>query len=212
MLASSVEMESALVRSAPLALPAHGEATRVQVGRAEMVLENRRGSYSLLWSDGREAQRFVLGLHGAGKLSVELRAPRLPLTCVPRDVLTLVPGARIRGYLTVPLVPTVVWREQLDQPKSLIELVPSDLEGTWDSDAGHAFRVGVNWLTRFPFCSGAVQCVVPVRLHNGSGQVACPSSLQLSLADQDLAELRGALVVRPRRMRWSSEDRFLEDA
>ena len=54
-------------------LPGHGDATRVQVGRAELVLENRRGSFSLLWSDGREARRYVLGLTDSGQLSVELR-------------------------------------------------------------------------------------------------------------------------------------------
>ena len=210
MLPASDDLTAALTRATELELPGHGEATRIQVGRAELVLENRRGSYSMLWSDGREARRFILGITGAGKLSVELRAPRLPLTCVPRDVLTMVPGARIRGYLTIPLVPTIVWRAQLEQPQSLVELIPSELEGTWDPESGHAFRVGVDWLSRFPFRSGAVQCVVPIRLCNAGDLVACPSSLELKIADDDLFELRGALIVRPRRLRWSSDQRFVE--
>ncbi|MGC6486382.1 MAG: hypothetical protein ACON4Z_01950 [Planctomycetota bacterium] len=186
----------------PLDVPGHGDATRVQVGRAELVLENRRGSFSLLWSDGRDARRYVLGLTEAGELCVELRVPRLPLRCVPRDVVTLVPGARLQGYVTVPLVPTLVWRSGASAGEPLVEMLPDDLQGVWDEATGHAFEVGVAWLSRFPFRSGAAQAVVPLRLANAGDEVVSPAYLDVSLTDDALWELRGALVVRPQRLTW----------
>ena len=184
-----------IARSLPLTRPAHGQATRVQVGRADLVLENRRGSYTLLWSDGRESRRYVLGLADRGHLSVELRAPRLPLACIPRDTLTLVGGARLRGYVTIPLVPTVVWRTRPDTPEVVLELLPEDLHGLWQEERGHSFRVAVNWMTRFPFASGAALCVVPLFLKNKGDQLVCPASIDLQLHDAELTELRGTLVL-----------------
>lgn len=213
MLAASEESPRPLQRSMPLARPAHGSASRVQLGRVELVLENCRGSYSLLWSDGRESRRYVLGLsasgqrntgqYAMGQLSVELRAPRLPLHIMPRELLTLVPGARLRGFLTVPLVPTVVWRNQLDQPQVLIELHPEALQGHWQEDTGHSLRCGASWLVRFPFQTGEPQLVVPIRLYNDSREPASPSHLELSVEDADLIELRGAILLRPRRLHWN---------
>lgn len=212
MLAASDDMSAALARSVPLPRPAHGQASRVQIGRAELVLENRRGSYSLLWSDGRQARRYVLGLSGTGQLQVELRAPRLPLVLVPREVLTVVPGARLRGYLTVPLVPTLVWRDGLAQPQTLLELLPKGLQGVWDEQRGHAFRCGASWLTRFPFQTGEPQCVVPLRLVNDGAQPACPAQLDVHIGDDDLVELRGTIVVRPQRLRFDERGDEEDDA
>lgn len=195
---------TSLARQVPVALPAHGHATRVQVGRAELVLENLRGSFSLLWSDGREARRYVLGLTEQGALRCELRVPRLPVRCAPREVVTLVPGARLRGYVTVPLVPTVVWCPDGAEPVALVELLPDDLQGVWDERTGHAFQCGVAWLSRFPFRSGAAHAVVPLRLSNRGDEVASPDHLDLSLSDDSLFELRGALVARPQRLVWGA--------
>jgi len=211
MLAASENMSATLARSVPLSRPAHGQATRVQIGRAELVLENRRGSYSLLWSDGREARRYVLGLTEHGQLHVDLRAPRLPLSVVPREVLTVVPGARLRGYITVPLVPTLVWRDRLAQPQTLLELLPKALQGTWHEQHGHAFRCSASWLTRFPFQTGEPHCVVPLRLANVGSEPACPASLPVHLTDDDLVELRGTLLVRPQRLRWNGAERASEE-
>ena len=203
MLASPEDSPRPLQRSMPLARPARGSASRVQLGRVELVLENCRGSYTLLWSDGRESRRYVLGLGDSGQLSVELRAPRLPLHIVPRELLTLVPGARLRGFLTVPLVPTVVWRNQLDQPQVLIELHPEGLQGHWQEDDGHSLRCGASWMVRFPFQTGEPQLVVPIRLYNDSREPASPSHLELAIEDADLMELRGAILLRPRRLHWN---------
>jgi len=194
-----------LARAMDMELPGHGDATRVQVGRAELVLENRRGSFSLLWSDGREARRYVLGLTDRGQLRLELRVPRLPLCCVPRDVVTLVPGARLRGYVTVPLVPTVVWRRGDAPAEPLVELVPDELQATWDEQKGHAFEVGVSWLSRFPFRSGAAQAIAPLRLANRGDAVVSPRHLDVQLTDDGLWELRGALVARPQRLVWGED-------
>ncbi|MGK0202802.1 MAG: hypothetical protein ACI9S9_001874, partial [Planctomycetota bacterium] len=137
MLAASEENPAALARSMPLPRPSPGTASRVQLGRAELVLEHSRGSYSLLWSDGREARRYLLGLSESGQLSVELRAPKLPVHIVPRELLTIVPNARMRGFMTVPLIPTVVWRDGLNQQQTLIELHQPNLQGHWDETSGH---------------------------------------------------------------------------
>lgn len=202
MLAASDDNPTALKRSVPLPRPSHGSASRVQLGRAELVLENARGSYSLLWSDGREARRYVLGLSTSGQLSVDLRAPRMPVHIVPRELLTIVPGARLRGFLCVPLVPTVVWRDGVDKPQTLIELHPTSLQGHWQEDSGHAFRSSASWMVRFPFQTGEPNVVVPVRVYNDDPEPACPGQLEVSITDDDLIELRGAILVRPRRLHW----------
>lgn len=211
MLAVSADNPAVLARSLPLPRPARGDATRVRVGSAEIVLERTRGGDSLLWSDGREARRYVLGLHDSGQLSLELRAPRLPLCAIPREVLTLVPGARLRGYVMLPLVPTVVWRDRLRPPETLIELLPATLEAQWDERHGHSFRCAVSWLTRFPFPSGSALAVAPLVLRNRSAEVVCPGRLDVAFGDNDVHELRGALVLEPRRIVWPEAGRHLDD-
>lgn len=209
MLAASEGMPAELARSVPLPRPASGAASRVQLGRAELVLEHGRGGYSLLWSDGREARRYVLGLHDKGQLSVELRAPRHALRLVPREVVTIVPGARLRGYVTVPLVPTVVWRDGPGKSHTLLELHPKGLQGLWDERRGaHALRCPVSWLSRFPFRSGEPQAIVPLRLYNDGVDAWSPSELAFDLCDDDLVNLRGVLLVRPRRVRSTDEQEF----
>lgn len=203
MLVASEDNPAALARSMPLPRPSPGAASRVQLGRAELVLEHSRGSYSLLWSDGREARRYLLGLSKSGQLSVELRAPKLPVRIVPRELLTIVPNARMRGFMTVPLVPTVVWRDGLHPPQTLIELHQPNLQGHWEESSGHSIRSAASWLVRFPFQTGEPQVVVPLRLYNDGSEPACPGQLELEITDDDLVELRGSIVVRPRRMRWS---------
>jgi hypothetical protein len=194
------ERASALARAVPLPLPLHEHASRLQLGRAELVLENRRGTYSMLWSDGRNARRYILGLTKHGELSVELRAPRLPVRCAPTDALTLVAGARLRGYLTVPLVPTVVWRDRTAPSRTLVELLPETLQGVWSEEQGHSFRLGVHWMTRFPYPSGQPQVVIPIRVYNRGSDTVSPANIDVQLHDDDLIELRGAIVTRPRRL------------
>ncbi|MGK0205375.1 MAG: hypothetical protein ACI9S9_004463, partial [Planctomycetota bacterium] len=58
---------------------------------------------------------------------------------------------------------------------------------------------------RFPFQTGEPHVVVPIRLYNTSSEPACPGKLELEITDDDLLELRGSIVVRPRRMHWADQ-------
>ncbi len=190
-----------------LPLPARGSNARVRVGSSELVLEHVRGGFSLLWSDGREARRHALGLPGDGELVLQLCLPRLPLCVVTRDVLTIAPRGRLRGYVQVPLVPTLVFRGRSGEAHTLIELPSRELAAEWDEANGHSFRVSSPWHVRFPMRSGEPRVVVPMWLHNVSPGVLSPAFLPLQLRDADLHELRGSIVARPRRLQWTG-DRF----
>ena len=187
----------------PLPKPQRGGSTRVQLGCNELVLESVRGGHSLLWLDGREARRFALGLDADGLLLLQLRAPRLPICVVPREVLSIVPGGRLRGYLQVPLVPTVVWQPVGGAAVPLVELPPRELGAEWDEGEGARFRCTSSLHVRFPMRSGEASAIVPVVLRNVGDEVVSPGHLPLQLTDEDLEELRGSLVVRPRRLIWT---------
>jgi hypothetical protein len=195
-----------LSRVVPLPLPRQGEATRVMLGAAEVVLEQHRGGFTLLWSDGRDAKRFVLGLTDDGQLQLELHPPRFPMRLTPREAMTIVPGGRLCGYVTAPLVPTLVWSDGALPARSLLELLPSMLHAEWDDAEGCRFACGVTWLTRFPLMNEEPRCVVPLRLHNCGDEPASPACFEVSLTPDDLVELRGTLVVRPRRIRWRGDE------
>lgn len=191
---------AALSLVVPLPRPQRGNASRARVGNAELVLERARGAYTLLWSNGREARRYVLGLREQGHLQLELRAPRLPLHLVPRETLTLVPGARLCGYVTAPLIPTIVWRDDSGNAETLFELHPPELQGQWEEDTGHALRCAVAWLVRFPMRSGEPRVVLPLRLSNHGNSAVTPGRLRVRLTDADLTPLRAAIVTRPHRI------------
>ena len=186
--------------------PGRGSSARVQIGSNELVLEHVRGGFSLLWSDGREARRHAIGLPAHGELTLQLRLPRLPVRVVTRDMLTLAPQGRLRGYVQVPLVPTLMFRDGLGTTQTLIELPPRELAAEWDDQAGHTYRVSSPWHVRFPMRSGEPRVVVPAWLHNCSTEVLSPAQLPLQLAVEDLHELRGSVVAQPRRLRWNGVD------
>jgi hypothetical protein len=190
--------------SVPVPYPARGANTRIRLGSSDLVLESVRGGHALLWSDGRQARRYGLGLRPDGELHLQLRAPRLPVHCVPRDVLTIVPGARLRGYVHVPLVPTLTWTSPGAEPAVLLELPPNDLTAEWDEHEGHRFRCVSPWLVRFPMRSGEPRAVVPLSVHNLDDGMLSPTNLPLQLGDDDLVAMRGSVVVRPRRLQWRS--------
>ena len=50
--------------------------------------------------------------------------------------------------------------------------------------------------------SGEPKVVVPFRLHNASHGLLSPEFLPLALADGDLRERRGSILVAPRRLHW----------
>lgn len=189
-----------------IARPARGGSTRAQCGSYELVFEAQRGGHALLWSDGHEARRFAIGLDDGATLALVLRAPRLPVRVVPRDVVVLAPGGRLRGYVQVPLVPTVVCRSPAAAQHTLLELPTRDLAAEWDEQAGTVFRIGSAWHVRFPVRSGEPRAIVPAWLANPTAEVACPAHLPMRVHDHDLVSLRGVVVVAPRRLRWDGRD------
>lgn len=180
--------------------PERGGSTRVQLGTNELVLESVRGGHSMLWLDGRESRRFVLGLGASGELLLQLRAPRLPVWVVCREVLGIVPGGRLRGYLQVPLVPTVVWRCGAAEPLTLVELPPRELAAEWDEQNGSRFRCTSSLHVRFPMRNGEARAIVPIVVKNVGDTVLSPGHLPLQFADGDLLARRGSLLLRPRRL------------
>jgi hypothetical protein len=189
----------------PLPRPARGGCTRVRLGSAEVILEAVRGGHSLLWTNGRDARRYAVGLHRDGQLTLQLRAPRLAVHVVPREVVGLVPGGRLAGYVAVSLVPTIVWHQADGASQVLLELHPADLAAEWDEAHGHSFTTASAWLVRFPMRNGEPRAVVPVRLHNPTRTIASPPAVPLLLRDDELTELRGCIVARPRRLVWSGD-------
>jgi hypothetical protein len=189
----------------PLPLPSRGQSTRVRVGTSELVLESVRGGHSLLWSDGRSARRYSLGLPDDGVMELRFCAPKFPLRVVPRDVLALVPRARLSGYLQVPLVPTLRWLAGPGPGLDVIELAPNDLQAEWDESQGPWQRCASSLHVRFPMRSGEAKVVVPVHVKNLGRDVLSPPFLPLHLTDADLREKRDSIVVAPRRLVWNGE-------
>lgn len=183
--------------------PSRGTSTRIQIGSHEVVLEAVRGGHAFLWSNGRQARRYMLGLGPQGHLTLQLRAPALPVRVVPRDVVTVVPGGRVAGYVQVSLVPTLVWHDENGGSRTLVEVLPDDLAAEWDEQAGHTLHGGSPWFSRFPMRNGEPRAVVPVRIANQGPDVLTPPHLDLRLHDAELVSLRGSVVVAPRRLRWS---------
>jgi hypothetical protein len=200
-----MEASPSLPLFAELPRPSRGGTTRVQLGSSELILERVRGGHSLLWSDGRQARRYALGLGAAGRLGLQLRAPRLPLRVAPRDTISVAPGARLCGYVHVPLVPTLVWRPGDGHDHVLVELQPNELAAEWDDHVGYTFRCASPWLVRFPMRNGEPRAVVPLRLYNRGDAPLCPAALPLRLTDDDLQPLRGSIVAAPRRLQFDGD-------
>lgn len=189
----------------PLSRPERGGSTRAQFGNNEVVLEATRGGYSLLWLDGRQARRFAVGLTARGELMVALRAPRLPVRVVARDTLTLAPGARLRGYVQLPLVPTIVWHDAGHEAQVLAEFPRPELAAEWDDRDGTVYRCASPFHVRYPIPGTEPRATVPVWLANPTEGVACPSFVPLRVADDELHELRGGIAILPRRLRWNGQ-------
>lgn len=189
----------------PLPLPLRGQSSCVRVGTSELVLESVRGGYSLLWSDGRSARRYALGLPEGGLMELRFRAPKFPLRVVPRDVVVLVPRGRLAGYLHVPLVPTLCWSSGAGPALEVIELAPNELQAEWDESQGPWQRCASSLHVRFPMRSGEARVVVPVRINNLGRDVLSPPFLPLQLRDEELLERRDSIVVAPRRLVWNGE-------
>lgn len=188
--------------STRLDLPPRGGSARMAVGGNELVFEAVRGGYTLLWHAGREARRYVVGLCGPGSLHLELRAPRYPVKLLLQETLALAPRARVRGYVQVPLVPTLLWRDADGVLTQLLDFTPAGLAAEW-SDSDQPLQCCTSpWLVRFPVHTGEPRAIVPLLLKNGSDAVCSPADLPCVLRAGDLHELRGRIVAPPRRLQW----------
>lgn len=201
-----MDARSTMPLQTPLPRPARGASTRLQFGAKEIVLEATRGGYALLWLDGRTARRFALGLTERGMLHLLLRAPRLPVRVETRDTLTLAPGARLRGYVQVPLVPTIVWAAGADhEVQQLIEFPRPELGAEWDDREGTIYRCVSAFHVRYPVPGAEPHATVPVWLANPTDRVASPAFVPLQIADEELHERRSGVAILPRRLRWNGQ-------
>lgn len=198
-------MDSPLSLRLALPLPLRGQSARLQLGASELVLEAVRSGHTLLWSNGREARRYHLGLRADGELTLRLRAPKLPLRVVLRDVLAIVPGGRVGGYLHLPLVPTLQWTGADGASFDLIELLPPDLHGEWDEATGPWLHCPTALQVRFPMRTGDAKVVIPVRLYNDTSDLVSPAHLPMPITDAELREKRSCVIVAPRRLRWTKD-------
>ena len=113
----------------PLVRPGRGQSARWRLGRIELILEPVRGGWSLLCLDGEVARTWSLGLSDEGELWLDCRVPRLPVHLALRDPLVLVPRSRVRGYVTLPMIPTICWRDRDGSQQTIAELLPPMLTG-----------------------------------------------------------------------------------
>ena len=189
----------------PIARPVRGGSTRVLVGRLELVLEHARtGGLLLLVNDGRSMRRWNLPLHENAQLRVEHRAPRFPVRVALTPPLVLPPGQRRRGFVVVPVVPTIVW-QRIGQPAEIVaELLPRGLVGEWRDDAC-VVCCTASWQATWPEPSPEPHVVVAVHLRNRSAATWSVDELPFTLRDTDVVELRQRLVARPVRVQPTSD-------
>jgi hypothetical protein len=184
----------ALRLSMPLPLPQRGGLVRARCGPCEALLERVRGGFAFVWSDGRRAERLHLGLGGGGELLLELRAPEARVAITPQDPVVVGPGARVRGYVLAPLVPTLVWRRADGGVTPLHAFVPETLAAEWRAGAGHGFATLSPWCARFPArAASQLQAVLPVRVRN-DGRVPHEVAAIPFAAHSGLRACRGGLV------------------
>jgi hypothetical protein len=122
-----------------------------------------------------------------------------------RETLVLAPGGRLRGYVQVPLIPTLFGLREGGAPVRLVEFTTGELAPEWDEANGLLLRTTGSWLVRFPMPTGEPRVVVPLRLRNDDAAVASPGECELLLRPEDLVELRGALITAPRRLAWNGQ-------
>lgn len=187
-----------LARRTVLPRPPRGGATRLSCGACDGLLEAARGGYSFLWSDGRSGQRVHLGVPASGDIALVLAPPRSLVRVVLREPVVLAPGARLRGYVGVPLAPTLTWTDSDGVEHDLHAFAAGDLASEWDERSGHVQVTTSQWFQRFPVRGAELRAIVPVRIrHSGRAPFETPF-VPIGLGAVDLDAARGALVARPR--------------
>lgn len=194
---------------APLPIPTRGTSQRFRLGRIELVLEPVRGGYSLLCLDGESARTWSLGLTGQGSLWLQCRLPRWPLRVSLKDTLVLVPRSRVRGYVQVPLVPTLVWRAPNRVDGVVAELLPAALSAEWEeSSSAVVLRWSSPFLQRLPLPDDMPRGMVPLWIANRSEAIQGPETLPVSVHDDEMRPCRGHLVAAPRRLLLDDQGRI----
>lgn len=199
---------------APLPIPGRGTSQRFRLGRIELVLEPVRGGYSLLCLDGESARTWSLGLTGQGStvqgsLWLQCRLPRWPLRVSLKDTLVLVPHSRVRGYVQVPLVPTLVWRSPGRVDGVVAELLPAALSAEWEeTSSAVVLRWSSPFLQRLPLPDDMPRGIVPLWIANRSDAIQGPDALPVSVHDDEMHACRGHLVAAPRRLVLDDQGRI----
>lgn len=198
-------MDTVLPHLGTVTLPRlrRGQSSRVRLGRLELVLEATRSGYALLCLDGQQARSWSLGLPPTGELRLACRAPRWPLAIALKDPLLVLPGGRVRGYVRVPLVPTLCFLPAIGDEVLVAELVPLELHAEWDEANGTCVqRCTSALLHRLPPPTGEAFAVVPWWIRNDGRRLQSPATLPLRLDDRELRRCRDHLLAAPRRLRF----------
>jgi hypothetical protein len=196
----------------PLPRPRRGQSSRIRCGKLELVLESVRGGHVLVSHDGVDGRRWSLGLGDGAQLALVLKVPSYPLGVATRETLALTPGGRVRGYVQVPLVPTVMcWNEDGGEA-ALIELLPKGLAAEWEERGGFVQRWVSPFLHRLPQAGEELVAVVPVWVRSLAAEPLGLGEIPIALRNEELREQRGLVFAAPRRIAVRSDGAILVSA
>ena len=183
-----------------LTVPRSGHASRVRKGQLEVVLKQGSSGYILVTHDGYQGRQHLLGLPEEGNLWLVARTPEHRVVVELEDPRAVAPGARLRGYVAVPLPHRVAWTGGGEE-KSLLEILPRDMETRWlGEEQGYEHRVVSKFYSASAVPGEPTTALVPVVLQNRRPQSVVPRELVVHLQDRDLHVVRGRIVAAPRRI------------
>lgn len=203
-MAESPQNEQTLLRML-VAMPRVGEQARFVKGPLELLLENHKGGLCVLTPHPRHPRRHFLGLPKEGSLELAVHAPEYRIRVHLEDRLTLAPGGRLRGYLTVPMPHRLLWRRPNGGVEPLLDLSPKELRTSWLGegpdggyvhDAPSAFHIDRHELR------AETVAIVPVVIWNHGDHVISPENLTISIRERDIREVDGQVVIAPRRLHF----------
>ena len=197
-----------------LPIPAVGERAVFRKGPLELLLENHRGGLCVLTPHPQRPQRQYLGLPRTGSLELSVRAPEHKVRIMLRDRLTLAPGGRLHGYLTVPMPHRLLWRQPNGSGEPLLEVAPKELQTSWlgeGPEGGYVHECESSFHLDRHGVAANTMAIVPVLLMNHSDHTISPEFLTLSIRDRDLREVDDQIVIAPRRLRFGDEDQVDEE-
>lgn len=196
-----------------LPIPAVGEATTIRKGLLELHLENHRGGLCLLTPQPQQPQRHFLGVPRKGSLELIVRAPDHRVRVHLLDRLTLAPGGRLRGYVSVPLPHRLMYCRPNGKTEPLLDVVPKELQTSWlgeGADGGYVHDTDSTFhLDRRDVAADTI-ALVPVVISNHSHHAISPEYLTVSIRERDIRELDGQIVTSPRRLHFGEEEKVDE--